>query len=55
VTPAEIVALDDVRAKADLLHALACAAEREGRMDAAIALAAWADSLAPYDATRGGR
>lgn len=33
---------------AEGLHALANVAEREGRMDAARALAEWADSLAPF-------
>ena len=34
--------------KADGLHALANLAEREGRMDAARALAEWADATAPF-------
>lgn len=38
----------DAQRKMAALHALANLAEREGRLDAALALVKWADATAPY-------
>ncbi len=42
------LANNDAQRKADGLFALANVAEREGRMDAALALSRWASEAAPF-------